>query len=103
MAKITVQDVEKVASLARLEFDAEEKQEFTYNLVRILDYIEKLNELDTTDVPPTSHVVRIKNDEKLEQGVVNGDVVKPSFPRDEVLATAPKPESGYFEVLKVIE
>jgi len=103
MAKITVQDVEKVASLARLEFDEDEKQEFTYQLTRILDYISKLNELDTTNVPPTSHVVRIKNDEKLEQGVVKGDIVKPSFPQDEVLATAPSPESGYFEVPKIIE
>ncbi len=103
MAKITVEEVNKVANLARLEFDEEEKQQFTYHLARILDYIDKLNELDISDVPPTSHVVRIKNDTKLNQGVVKEDTVKPSFPREEVLATAPSPESGYFEVLKVID
>ena len=103
MAKITVQEVENVANLARLEFNEQEKQQFTDHLARILDYIDKLNELDTTEVPPTSHVLRIKNDPKLNQGVVKEDAVKPSYPREEVLANAPSPKEGYFEVPKVIE
>ena len=55
MATITTDDVQHVATLARLEFNEEEIEQFTHQLARILDYIGKLNELDTTDVPPTSH------------------------------------------------
>ncbi len=100
---ITVEEVEKVADLARLEFDAQEMQQFTNHLARILAYIDKLNELDTTDVPPTSHVLQIRNDPNLKQGVVKSDEVKPSYPRETVLATAPSPRAGYFEVPNVIE
>jgi aspartyl-tRNA(Asn)/glutamyl-tRNA(Gln) amidotransferase subunit C len=103
MEIITVEEVQKVADLARLEFDEQKTQEFTNHLARILAYIDKLNELNTTDVPPTSHVLRIKNDPDLRQGVVKLDEVKPSYPRETVLATAPSAKEGYFEVLKVIE
>jgi len=96
MSKITIEEVEKVANLARLIFDEEEKQQFTNHLARILAYIDKLNELDTTDVPPTSHVIPIRN-------VTKEDVVKPAYPRKTVLKTAPSAEEGYFEVPKVIE
>jgi len=103
MEIITVEEVQKVADLARLEFDEQEMRQFTNHLARILAYIDKLNELDTTDVPPTSHVLRIKNDPDLKQGVVKPDEVKPSYLRETVLATAPSAKEGYFEVLKVIE
>ena len=103
MEIITIEEVQKVADLARLEFDEQEMQEFTNHLARILAYIDKLNELNTTDVPPTSHVLRIKNDPDLKQGVVKPDEVKSSYPREIVLATAPSAREGYFEVLKVIE
>lgn len=96
MATITTDDVKHIANLARLEFNEEEIQQFTDHLTRILDYIGKLNELDTTDVPPTSHVLPIRN-------VVKEDAVKPSYDRELVLATAPAVEAGYFEVPKVIE
>jgi len=96
MSKITVQEVEKVANLARLTFDEEEKKQFTNHLAQILDYIDKLNELDTTDVSPTSHVIPIRN-------VTKEDVVKSSYPREVVLKTAPSAEEGYFEVPKVID
>ncbi len=96
MATITTDDVKHIANLARLEFNEEEIQQFTDHLTRILDYIGKLNELDTTDVPPTSHVLPIRN-------VVKADVAKPSYDRELVLATAPAAEAGYFEVPKVIE
>ena len=56
MATITPEEVKHVANLARLEFNEDEIAQFTHQLGRILDYIGKLNELDTTDVPPTSHV-----------------------------------------------
>ena len=96
MAAITTDDVTRVANLARLEFSKEETEQFTYHLARILDYIGKLDELDTIDVPPTSHVLPVHN-------VVKEDVVKPSYDRDLVFATAPEAEEGYFDVPQVIE
>lgn len=96
MAAITPEEVEHVANLARLEFNEEEIDQFTHQLGRILDYIGKLNELDTTDVPPTSHVLPIHN-------VSKEDAVKPSYERELVFATAPETEEGHFDVPKVIE
>lgn len=96
MATITTEEVKHVATLARLEFNEEDVQQFAHQLARIIDYIGKLNELDTTDVPPTSHVLPIRN-------VVKPDVAKSSYPRDNVLKGAPSTEEGYFEVPKVIE
>ena len=96
MATITTDEVEQIAELARLEFDDEETGQFTYHLSRILEYMGKLDELDTAAVDPTSHVIAIQN-------VVKPDVVKPSYDRDLVLAGAPAAEEGHFEVPKVIE
>ena len=96
MAAITPEEVEHVANLARLEFNEEEIDQFTHQLGRILDYIGKLNELDTTDVPPTSHVLPIHN-------VSKEDAVKPSYDRELVFATAPETEEAHFKVPKVIE
>ena len=93
---ITTKGVQHVANLARLEFSDEETQHYTEQLSRILDYIGKLNELDTEDVPPTSHIHPLHN-------VVKPDVVKASSPREEVLANAPEAESGYFGVPRVID
>lgn len=96
MAKITIEEVEHVANLARLVFNEEEKKKLTEQLGRILDYIEQLNELDTEDVEPTSHVIPIKN-------VVRPDVVRPSLTRDDALANAPSDVDGLFEVPKIVE
>ncbi len=96
MAKITIQQVEHVAKLARLEFNEEEKKKLTGHLAEILDYIEQLNELDTENVPPTSHVIPVKN-------VVRQDKIKPSLTRDEALANAPSNVDGLFEVPKIVE
>jgi aspartyl-tRNA(Asn)/glutamyl-tRNA(Gln) amidotransferase subunit C len=96
MAKITIEEVEHVANLARLVFDEEEKKKLAEQLGRILDYIEQLNELDTEDVEPTSHVIPMKN-------VVRPDVVRPSLTRDDALANAPSDVDGLFEVPKIVE
>lgn len=96
MSKITVKEVEHIANLARLEFSEKEKQAFTAHLERILTYIDKLNELDTSNVEATSHVLPIRN-------VTKEDEAKASYRREEVLSNAPSDEEGYFEVLKVIE
>ncbi len=96
MAKITIQEVEHVANLARLTFDEEQKEKLAEQLAEILDYIEQLNELDTEKVEPTSHAIPVKN-------VVRPDVVAPSLTQDEALANAPSNVDGLFEVPKIIE
>lgn len=96
MAKITIQEVEHVANLARLTFDEKEKEKLAEHLAEILDYIEQLKELDTENVEPMSHAIPVKN-------VVRPDVVKPSLTRDDALANAPSNVDGLFEVPKIIE
>ena len=93
---VTKEDVEKVATLARLEFSEQEKEELVAQLNRILEYMEKLNELDTTDIEPTTHVVPLKN-------VFREDIVQPSLPRKKVFANAPAHEDGFFKVPRVID
>ncbi|MFH1783760.1 MAG: Asp-tRNA(Asn)/Glu-tRNA(Gln) amidotransferase subunit GatC [bacterium] len=93
---LTKKDVEYVAKLARLEFSEEEKKQYTSQLGSIMEYISKLNELDTSAVEPTSHAVDLKN-------VFRADEVVPSPGAREILANAPEEEDGYFKVKKVIE
>ena len=93
---VTLDEVRNVARLARLSFSPEEEGRMVVELNRILDYVEKLSELDTEGVPPTSHVLPISN-------VFREDVLVPSLPRDELLANAPSKWRGYFRVPKVIE
>jgi aspartyl-tRNA(Asn)/glutamyl-tRNA(Gln) amidotransferase subunit C len=89
-------DIEKVARLARLELSEEEKVTFGNQLEQVLNYMEQLNQLDTTGVEPTSHAIPLFN-------VFKEDVVQPSFPQEEVLAIAPDEEDGHFKVPKIIE
>ena len=92
---VTINDVEHVAKLARLEFREAEKKKFTLQLNTILDYIEKLNELDTRNVEPLSHVIELTN-------VLREDIVKPSYPQEEMLKNAPEKSDKFFKVPKVI-
>ena len=107
METITIDGVRHVAHLARLEFNDEETAHFTEQLARILDYIGKLNELATGDVPPTSHIhphqIFILGSEEGARHVAKPDVVKPSYPIEAVLANAPEPEEGYFGVPRVVD
>ena len=104
---ITVDGVRHVANLARLEFNDEETAHFTEQLARILDYIGKLNELETDDVPPTSHIhphqIFILGSEDGARHVAKPDADKPSYPREEVLTNAPEAEEGYFGVPRVVD
>jgi aspartyl-tRNA(Asn)/glutamyl-tRNA(Gln) amidotransferase subunit C len=93
---IAREDVEHVAELARLELTAAEKEEFIAQLKSILTYIEKLNELDTRDVEPTSHVLPMSN-------VCRDDEVRPSLDRPEVLRNAPEEAHFFFKVPRIIE
>ena len=80
--KITIDMVESVASLGRLEYSEAEMETLTKQLDGILTYVEKLNELDTTGVEPTSHVLRISN-------VFREDAPRPSLSQDDALGNAP--------------
>jgi aspartyl-tRNA(Asn)/glutamyl-tRNA(Gln) amidotransferase subunit C len=95
--KITHEMTEHVARLARLTFGAEEIAEFIAQLNEILQHVEKLNELDTTDIPPTSHLFFTKTpmrDDKMRE--------EPA-PVDELLNNAPRREDRFYVVPRVIE
>ena len=94
--KISKDDVVKVAELARLEFKNDEVERFTEQLGNILEYIEKLNELDTDKVEPTSHVLGISTP-------LREDKVVKTLTIEEVLQNAPEAEDDFFVVPQVIE
>ena len=96
MMKITKEQVEQVARLARLAASEKEKELFTRQLGEILTHIEKLKELDTSKVDPTSHVLPIKN-------IFREDEVRPSLPREEIFKNAPDRTEEFFRVPKIIE
>ncbi|MBN2982636.1 MULTISPECIES: Asp-tRNA(Asn)/Glu-tRNA(Gln) amidotransferase subunit GatC [Cohnella] len=93
---ISAKDVEHVANLARLTLTDEEKEQFAGQLSAILKYAEKLNELDTDGIEPTSHVLPLYN-------VMREDEVAPSLPIEKVMANAPEEEDGQFKVPSVLE
>ena len=94
--KITKEQVEHVAKLARLAITDEEKERYSQQLSNILTYIEKLKELDTSQVEPTSHVLPMKN-------IFREDEVRPSLPREEILKNALDRAEEFFRVPKIIE
>ncbi|HWR72611.1 MAG TPA: Asp-tRNA(Asn)/Glu-tRNA(Gln) amidotransferase subunit GatC [Nitrospirota bacterium] len=94
--KITKQEVEHVAKLARLELSEQESGKLTDQLSNILTYVEKLNELDTTGVEPTAHVLDIRN-------VMREDVPAASLTQERALANAPEKAAGHYKVPKIIE
>ena len=93
---LTVNDVRYIASLARLRFSEEEELKLAEQMSEILAYVEKLNELDTTDVPPMSHVLDLDN-------VVRSDRMQTRISRQEALKNAPDTDGVYFRAPKVIE
>ncbi|OGS24817.1 MAG: asparaginyl/glutamyl-tRNA amidotransferase subunit C [Elusimicrobia bacterium RIFOXYB2_FULL_48_7] len=94
--KISIKDVEYVANLARLELSEQEKEKFARQLENILDYIGKLNEVNTDKVPPTSNVIDLKN-------VWREDDVAHFDGNCDIVANAPEQEAGLFRVKKIIE
>ncbi len=94
--KITREEIEHVARLARLELNETEKEMFTGQMDAILAYVDKLNELDTAGIIPTSHAVPVEN-------AFREDVVSPSFTTDNALLNAPDRADNFFRVPKVIE
>ncbi|OIN97826.1 Asp-tRNA(Asn)/Glu-tRNA(Gln) amidotransferase GatCAB subunit C [Candidatus Desantisbacteria bacterium CG_4_10_14_0_8_um_filter_48_22] len=94
--KIDRKAVEYIANLARLALTEDEKEEFTAQLDKILAYIDKLSELDTKGVEPTTHAVRLKN-------VFRQDKAGPSLSGEEALSNAPAKDRGHFKVPRIIE
>ena len=95
-SRISREEVEHVARLARLELSAVDKERMRRELDRILSYIDKLRALPTEGVEPTSHAVPLAN-------VMREDEPRPSFPQAEMLANAPEPAGEFFRVPKIIE
>jgi len=93
---IDEKQVQHVARLARLKLSEQELKCFSAQLSKILDYINQLNEVDTSSVEPMSHPLDLKN-------VFREDGVKPSLPRDEAMGNAPQSRSGFFLVPPVLE
>jgi aspartyl-tRNA(Asn)/glutamyl-tRNA(Gln) amidotransferase subunit C len=93
--RITRQEVEHVARLARLALTDREIDALTNELGAILDHAAQVSSLDIDDVPPTAHPLPLVN-------VFRPDVVEPSLARDEVLAAAPAVESSRFKVPRIL-
>ncbi|NJD92023.1 MAG: Asp-tRNA(Asn)/Glu-tRNA(Gln) amidotransferase subunit GatC [Geobacter sp.] len=94
--RITRKEVEHVALLARLNLAEGELETFTGQMDAILAYVDKLNELDTDGIVPTSHAVPMEN-------AFRADEVRPSIGTDNALANAPDRIEAFFRVPKVIE
>ncbi|MBI5635230.1 MAG: Asp-tRNA(Asn)/Glu-tRNA(Gln) amidotransferase subunit GatC [Nitrospirae bacterium] len=88
--------LEHLSRLARLALTEEEKSRYGNQLDNILQYVEKLNELDTTGIEPTSHVLSISN-------VTREDISRPSLCREDALMNAPDKTDAFYRVPKIIE
>lgn len=94
--QLTLEEVSRVAFLARLELSEAEKQRLTTDLNTILDQFARLQELDTADVPPTSHSLPLQN-------VFREDIARPSLPREAATANAPETRDGNFIVPQIVD
>jgi len=97
MSEITRAEVAHLARLARLALGDDELDRLASQLDVILGAVAQIGEVtDAADVPPTTHAVPLEN-------VMRADVVRPSLPRDEVLAAAPAAEDGRFRVPRILD
>ena len=93
---ISDETIEYVGILAKLELNDEEKEKAKLDMASMLDYIDKLNELDTTDVEPMSHVLPVNN-------VFREDIVTNDDDRENILKNAPEEKNGMFNVPKTFD
>ncbi len=96
MAKISKQDVEHVARLARLKFNETAIRKFSEQLSGVLEYFQKLDGVDTQKVTSINQINEMEN-------IAAADEVKESYPVGEMLANAPEREDGYIKVKRVFE
>ncbi|MEW6623937.1 MAG: Asp-tRNA(Asn)/Glu-tRNA(Gln) amidotransferase subunit GatC [Bacillota bacterium] len=92
---ISREQVQHIALLARLQLDEDELQNYTTQLNSILGWVEKLNQLDVSEVQPTAHVLPMAN-------VFREDEVKSSLPIEKALANAPDKKESFFRVPKIV-
>jgi len=100
-AKVTVEDVQRVAELANLELTLAESGAMAKDLNAILDYVAELNELDTEGVAPLAQVSELEG--AAGYNVLRADRLLPSLDRAAVLHEAPETDGAFFKVPKVIE
>jgi aspartyl-tRNA(Asn)/glutamyl-tRNA(Gln) amidotransferase subunit C len=93
---VTEKDVDYIANLAYLSIKPEEKERVVQQMSQIIDYVEQLNQVDTSQIPSTGNVLGLTN-------VCRPDQVKPSFPPESILANAPQQDSNYFCVPTTVE
>lgn len=93
---LTREEVAHIAELAKLGLTEEEMDRFSEQLSTILEYAEKIQELDTAAIPPTASVLDVQN-------VMRSDEPRPSMPREDVLANAPDAEASQFKVKAVLD
>jgi aspartyl-tRNA(Asn)/glutamyl-tRNA(Gln) amidotransferase subunit C len=95
MARIGPEEVRELATLARLQLSPEEVTRMTGDLAAILDYVDALGALDTTDVEPMTHAVPF-------DCPLRDDQVEPSLSQEEALANAPRRQGHFFEVPRIV-
>ncbi|MEO0988907.1 MAG: Asp-tRNA(Asn)/Glu-tRNA(Gln) amidotransferase subunit GatC [Cyanobacteria bacterium J06639_14] len=93
---IDLEQVRKVAHLARLNLESDEEAQFTTQLNSILEYVEQLNELDTGDVPPTTRAIEVSNITRPDKTEVFSD-------RESLIENAPEREDDFVKVPKILE
>ena len=92
---IDLEQVRKVAKLARLELSDAEEQQFTSQLSSILEYVQQLDELDTDSVPPTTRAIEVSN-------ITRPDQLETFTDREAILDSAPEREGDFFKVPKIL-
>ena len=92
---LSIDDVKKVAKLARLALADDRLAQLTDQLESILHYIDKLKQVDTAGVEPMAHALPVKN-------ILRDDIPQPGLPLDKVLMNAPQTDGPFFKVPKVI-
>lgn len=90
------EQVKHIATLARVGLTEEDIDRFAHQLSEILDYFERLRQVDTEGVPPTAHTLPLHN-------VMRDDEPAPAYPREEILANAPLREGDYFRVRAILD
>jgi aspartyl-tRNA(Asn)/glutamyl-tRNA(Gln) amidotransferase subunit C len=94
--RVSPADVEKIAALARLSISSQEAGTYGSQLSNILDYIEKLNALNTSDIEPTYNAVGLEN-------VARQDSISTCLTQEEALSNAPDQSDGFYRVPRIIE
>jgi len=94
--RLTPEQVEKVAELARLELTPQEKERYAEQLSAVLNYFSMLNTLDTVNVSPTTHALMLKN-------VLRDDIVEPSLTQEQVLSLVPQVTGEFVTVPRAFE